>query len=94
MDEDVELAVAIFQLGKDALDVGVGGDVALEELGTGEFGGEVLGVGAEALVLVADGEIDSGGMELLGDGPGDRAFVREAEDYRSAAFQVEHVVLL
>ncbi len=90
VDQDMELAVALFELGEDAVDIGVGGDVALEGWAPRKVGDQVLGVGAEAFILIADGEVDSGGVKLLGDGPGDAAFVGEAEDDGGAAFQIEH----
>jgi hypothetical protein len=91
VDEDVDLSIGGFELLEDGVDVGVDGDVAAEGFGAGEIGGELFGFALEALVLVADGEGGAAFGELLGDTPGDAAFVGEAEDDGDFAFEVDHV---
>ena len=75
---------------EDGVDFGVDGDVTLEDLGVAELGDEGFGFFFEALALVADGEAGSGLGELLGDSPGDAAFVGEAEDDGDFAGEIDH----
>src|SRR5215471_11925652 len=48
----------------------------------------ILGLLLEAFVLVGHRQLHSGGMQALGDRPGDRAFVRDSKDDTIAAFEV------
>ena len=92
VDEDVELAIDVFELLEDGVDVRVDGDVAAEGFGAGEIRGELFGFALETLALIADGKGGAGFGELLGDGPSDAAFVGEAEDDGDFAFEIDHVV--
>ena len=88
--DGVEGAVGLFECGEEGVDFGVDGDVALVGLGVLELGDEGVGFFLEALVLVADGEGGAGFGQLLGDAPGDAAFVGQAEDDGDFAFEVDH----
>ena len=90
MNEDVELAVLFHERGEELFDLAIGGDVALEAGGAGEFLDEVLGFELHALVLVTDGQGSAGLGELLCDAVGDAALVGEAEDDGYFAFEVNH----
>lgn len=90
MDEDIELAVGLLESGKEGVDLGVDGEVALERPGIGERGGQLVGVTLETLALIADGECGPGVRELLGDSPGDTALVGESEDDGDFALEIDH----
>ena len=94
VDEDVELAVLVFERGKEGVDFAVDGDVALETGGAGKLLDEVLGFELHALVLVADGQGGSGCVEFLGDAPGDGTLVGEPEDHGRFACQIDHACVV
>ena len=73
------------QLVEELGDLVVAGDVALEAGGVGQGGDHVVGFLLEALVLVGDGELGSGLLHVLGDGPGNAAFVGHAKDHHGAS---------
>ena len=89
MNENVQLAVSVFQLRENAGDVIVLGNVAHKSLGAGKRKDEIFGFLFETLVLVGDGQFCSGGMQTLCDGPGDAAFIGDSEDDGHAAFEAE-----
>src|SRR5581483_6856665 len=86
--QHVELAVTCFQLGEEALDFFVAGDVAAKRLSARKGQDEVLGFEFQALVLVRDGELRSGGVQGLRDRPRNAALVGNSEDHRGTAFEV------
>ena len=90
VDEDVELAVLLFERGEEGVDLGVVGDVALEAGGAGKFGDEAFGFVLHALVLVADGQGCAGFVEFLGDAPGDGTLVGQPEDHGRLTRQIDH----
>ena len=90
--DGVEGAVGLFEGGEEGVDLCVDGDVALVSLRVLEFRDESVGFFLEAFVLVADCECGAGFGELLGNAPGDAAFIGEAEDDRDFAFEINHGV--
>ena len=87
----VQLAVALFERGEEAVDFFVFADVAHVSFGAGQREDEILGFLLQALVLVGDGQLHAGGVQSLGDRPGDGALVGDSEDDGVAALQVrEH----
>ncbi len=90
MHQGVELAVALPELGEELGDFFVARNVAAKGLGAGEFGDQRLRVFFEPLVLVGDGELGAGLLELLRDSPGDAALVGQAEDDSRASVNAAH----
>ena len=89
--DHVEFSKAFFERGEELVEFGVLADVAHEGLGAGQGEDEVFGFLFQAFVLVSDGELHSGGVQALGDGPRDGALVGDSEDDGVAAFEVsEH----
>ena len=68
-------AVAFFELCEELVDFLVAGDITLEGFSSGKLLDKAFCAGAHAFVLIADGERSAGGMQLLGDAPGDAALV-------------------
>ncbi len=93
MDQDVHRRIRLPDASENSLNLLVVSDVALERLGAGQLGGESFGVTLQTLRLVADGERGARFRELLADGPGDAAFVGQAEDDRDFALQINHACL-
>ncbi len=93
VDEGVDFAEVLFDLGEDVVDLVVFGDVALEGLGgagLAEIFEELLGLFAEAFGLVAEDQGGSGFGEFLRDAVRDGALVGEAEDDGDFALHVNH----
>ena len=90
VDEDVDGCVGLGDAGEDGVNLFDGGDVALKGLGARQLRGEGIGVLLEALGLVADGERRASCGKLLADGPGDAAFIGQAEDDGDFALEIDH----
>src|SRR5208282_5612173 len=76
----VQFAVAFFERGEEAGDVVVFRYVAHIGFGAGQGENEVPGFLLQALVLVGNGQLHAGGVQSLGDGPGNRTLVGDSED--------------
>jgi len=82
-------------LGKRPRDILVLGNVTHEALGPRKRRDQILGFFRETLVLIGDGEVHSGGVQALGNRPGNRTLVGHSKDDRVPAFEVKrHVGLL
>ncbi len=83
VDEDVEAAAeGLRYLGEDALDVVVRPDVALGDERARHGLGEVADALLDPLALVREGDLCALGGEAVGDRPGNRALVGDAQDER------------
>jgi hypothetical protein len=76
-------------LGEGAIDFFILGDVAHEALRARQRVDEILRLFRETLVLIGDGQLHSGGVQALRDGPRNRALVGDSEDNRRPAFQLK-----
>ena len=84
----MQFAVAFFQSGEEAGDFFVFRDIAHIGFGAGQRENEIFGFLLQAFILIGDGEFHAGGVQSLGDGPCDGAFVGDSEDDGGAALQV------
>src|SRR3982074_3372537 len=91
MNQRMQLAVALFQRGEEAVKVFVFGNIAHVSFGAGKGQDEILRFLLQPLILVGDGQLNAGGVQSLGNRPGDGALVRDPEDNGVAALKVrEH----
>ena len=90
MDQDVDLAVLLFERHKQGVDLGVDGDITLEAACSGQFGNQVLSFGLHAFILIADGQGCSGLVKFLGYAPGDGSLVGQPEDHGRFPCQIDH----
>ena len=72
------------------VDLGVVGDVAVEDEGRAELGGEFGDAILEALALVAEGELGAFAPERPGDAVGDRPVRKNAGDEEALAGKKSH----
>ena len=75
----VDFADAHYGVRMIPVDLAVGADVARVEHRAGERGGQLLHVLLEPFALVGERQAHAGPGQRLGDGPGDRALVGDAE---------------
>ena len=68
-------------LGERRVDRRAVGDVAMAEHMRAEFCGERAHALLQRLALIGEGELGAGGARGLGDAPGDRTVVGDAEDH-------------
>ena len=86
VDERVNSAVAALQLLEQRINLAVARDIALEGV-SGQAQNHLLGFLPDALVLIRDGQLGSGGLKRLCDGPGNAAFVGDPEHHGRTVFQ-------
>ena len=80
MDDEVEPAPQPVRLGEDRVDRRAVGDVAMAEHLRAEFLGERADALLQRLALIGQRDLGPGGAHRLGDPPGDRAIIGDAED--------------
>jgi hypothetical protein len=91
VDETVEGSPGLGQLRKGAFDLLITGDIELDhQLGV-EFGGKVIDPVAEALTLVAEGQLGPFAVAGLGHAIGDGTIVQQTGDQQSLAGEKTHV---
>ena len=93
MDDGVNRRKGYLDIGKGGVDLGILGDIALDEeaaAGLAEVGKELFGFALEAFGLVAEDEGGAGFGEGFGDGVGDGSLVGDAEDDGDLALHIDH----
>src|ERR1035438_5864335 len=90
MDKNFNLPELIFEGGKESLDLGIVGNVALKAAGSRQLGDQALGLELHALVLVTDGQGCAGLVQSLGNSPGNRTLVGQPEDHGRLTRQIDH----
>ena len=94
VDEDIELAVFLFERGEEGFNLLVVGDIALETARAGQLGDEVFGLEPHAVILIANGQGGAGLVQFLGDAPGDGTLVGQPEDHGRLTRQIDHACFL
>ncbi len=84
----MQLAVALFQRGEEAVDFFVFADIAHVAFSARQGQDEVFRFLFQAFVLVGDGELHARSVQSLRDGPGDGALVGDSENDSVTALQV------
>jgi len=90
VDQDIQLAVLLFERRKQAIDLRIDRNIALKTAGARQLGDQVLRFGLHPLVLVTNGQGCSGLVKFLGDAPGDRSLVGQPEDHGRFPCQIDH----
>ena len=85
MDEEIHRPPLLLEDAEGLVHRGVVGDVALDERGDADLGGERLDALLERLALVGEGDLGALVGERLGDAPGDRVLVGDAHDEAALA---------
>src|ERR1035437_32054 len=94
VDEDIQLAVLIFEGGEEGFNLLVVGNVTLEAAGAGQLVDEALRLELHAVILIADDRSCSGLMQFLRVTPGNGTLVGQPEDYSRLTCQIDHARLL
>ena len=85
MDEEIHRPPLLLEDAEGLVHRGVVGDVALDEGGDADLGGERLDALLERFALVGEGDLGALVGEGLGDAPGDRVVVGDAHDEAALA---------
>ncbi len=88
MDQRMQLAVALLQRGEETVNVFIFRNITHVRFGAGKGQDEIFCFLLQPLILVGDGQLNAGGVQSLGNRPGDGALVRDPEDNGVAALKV------
>ena len=94
MHDRVQLTEVLLQLRIERVDFRVTRNIALKGLCPRQGSDQVMGLGFHALILISNGELCSGLIQTLGNGPRDAAFVGHAKNNHVLSLHAQHSVIL
>src|SRR5207248_11552254 len=86
-----DLFIARAQGREELLNLFVASNVAAKRLSARKFFDQPLGFLFQAFILISNGQLHAGCLQLLRDRPRNAALIGDSKDNRSAALEIDHV---